>query len=211
MKAVIFDLDGVLVRTDDLQYRAWKHLTDREGIPFDRTLNNRLRGISRRASLNVILESAHRTCSEEQAAEMMAYKNDYYLGLLDQLTPADLLPHVPELLQALRAMGVHTAVGTSSRNAQQTLQRIGLSESFDAVVDGNEITRAKPDPEVYLKAAEKLGERPENCLVVEDAAAGIEAAKRGGMTAVGVSDARKAALTDYRAEDILEIIDLLRK
>ena len=197
IKAVIFDLDGVLVSTDELHYRAWKSLAQREGIYFDREINNRLRGVSRMESLEIILERAPREYSEDEKQEMAAYKNGIYAGLLDSLTPDDRLEGVTECLAALRSKGYKLAIGSSSKNTPKILRRTGLDEEFDAVSDGNNITRSKPDPEVFLKAAEFLAVEPKNCAVVEDAVAGVEAAHRAGMTAIAVGDAAAAGAGDF--------------
>ena len=206
IQGVIFDLDGVLVTTDELHYRAWKALADREGIYFDRAINDRLRGVSRMASLEIILERAGRTYSEDEKREMAAFKNGLYVDLLDGLTPEDILPGVAETLDGLAARGVKTAVGSSSQHAKKILEKTGLLGCFDAVADGTDITRSKPDPEVFLRAAAKLGLAPEACAVVEDAEAGIEAAKAGGMTAFAVGDARKCALADQRLAQLTELL-----
>ena len=206
IQGVIFDLDGVLVSTDELHYAAWKRLADREGIYFDRAINDRLRGVSRMASLEILLERAGRAYSEDEKQEMAAYKNGLYVDLLDGLTPEDVLPGVTETLDALAARGIRLAVGSSSKNAKKILEKTGLLGRFDAVADGTDITRSKPDPEVFLCAAAKLGLPPEACAVVEDAAAGIEAAKAGGMTAFAVGDARKCALTDQGLAQLTELL-----
>lgn len=208
IKAVIFDLDGVLVTTDELHYRAWKRLADREGIYFDRAINDRLRGVSRMASLEIILERVEKTYSAAEKEEMAAYKNELYRASLDELTEADILPGVLETLDALAARGVRLAVGSSSKNAKKILEKTGLLDRFDAVADGTDITRSKPDPEVFLCAANKLGLDPASCAVVEDAEAGIAAAKAGGMTAFAVGDARKSPLADKKLEDIRELLML---
>lgn len=210
IKAVIFDLDGVLVTTDGLHYQAWKALADREGIYFDREINNRLRGVSRMESLEIILERAERAYSPMEKQEMCAYKNELYVGLLGSLSPADRLPGVDECLAALRRDGRRLAVGSSSRNTKQILDRIGLAEAFDAVADGTDITRSKPDPEVFLVAAERLGTAPASCAVVEDAEAGIRAAKAAGMTACAVGDAKKCPLADLRLESLHELAGALK-
>ena len=207
----MFDLDGVIVSTDELQYRAWKCMADQEGIPFDREINNRLRGISRADSLEVILENCDKTYDEQQKTELMTYKNDIYVKLLDGLTHADLLPNVMALLKILKRSGVKIAVGSSSKNTKKILEKIKLNDAFDAVADGTEITHSKPDPEVFLAAAAKLHERPEDCIVVEDAVAGIQAAKAGNMTAVAVRDARNSELADYKVEDILKVAQIVRQ
>ncbi|MGN1002322.1 MAG: beta-phosphoglucomutase [Oscillospiraceae bacterium] len=211
IKAVIFDLDGVLVSTDDLHYRAWKALADREGIWFDREINNRLRGVSRMESLEIILERARRAYSPEEKQEMCAYKNSLYVELLASLSPADRLPGVDECLARLRREGYRLAVGSSSKNTKRILSRIELQDSFDAVADGTDITRSKPDPEVFLVAAARLGTAPESCAVVEDAEAGIRAAKAGGMTACAVGDAKKSPLADMTLDSLSELPDQLRK
>ena len=211
MKSVIFDLDGVIVSTDDLHYRAWKCMTDREGIPFDREINNLLRGVSRAASLEIILRKSQKAYTEQQKTELMQYKNDIYVGLLDGLTNADLLPNVGALLKKLKNAGVKIAIGSSSRNTKKILEKIGLSNAFNAVADGTEIRHSKPNPEVFLKAAEKLHEKPQDCIVVEDAAAGIQAAKAGNMTAVAIGDARRSELADYRVGDMMEVAEIVQK
>ena len=204
---IIFDLDGVLVCTDELHYRAWKRLADREGIPFDRTINDRLRGVSRMASLEIILERAPRTYSDTEKEAMAAYKNNLYRASLDELTESDVLPGVLPTLAELWSRGFKLAVGSSSQNTKKILKNTGLADRFDAVADGTDITRSKPDPEVFLCAAAKLGLPPAACAVVEDAEAGIRAAKAGGMTAYAVGDARKSPLADGRLSDIRELLD----
>lgn len=205
IKAVIFDLDGVLVSTDELHFQGWKALAEREGIYFDREINNRLRGVSRMESLEIVLERAKRIYSEVEKAEMAAYKNGIYVRLLDSLTPADRLEGVSACLAALREAGMKLAVGSSSKNTPKILERTGLAAEFDAVADGNDISRSKPDPEVFLKAAEKLGVEPKFCAVVEDAEAGIQAAKAAGMLAVAVGDAKKSPLADLCLESLADL------
>ena len=180
-KAVIFDLDGVIVSTDGFHYRAWKAMADNEGIYFDETINNRLRGVSRMESLEIILERATKTYTPEEKEAMATAKNDIYRESLVQLTPEDILPGVMDMLTTLRGMGVKLAIGSSSKNTPVILKQIGLGDYFDAVADGNQIKNSKPDPEVFLLAAKLLGIDPADCVVVEDAYAGIDAAKAGGM------------------------------
>jgi beta-phosphoglucomutase len=191
IRGVIFDLDGVLVTTDELHYRAWKRLADGEGIPFDRAVNERLRGVSRMESLEILLERSPRTYTSEQKAILADRKNAAYRESLHALTPADVLPGAREMLAELRRRGVRTAVGSSSRNAPLILERTGLGDSLDVVVDGNDISRSKPDPEVFLLAAERLGLSARECLVVEDAVAGIEAGRRAGMAVFGIGTPEK--------------------
>lgn len=201
-KAVIFDLDGVIVSTDGFHYRAWKAMADRAGIYFDETINNRLRGVSRMESLSIILERAGRAFSDEEKLQMATEKNELYRVSLTQLTPSDILPGVERLLSDLRARGVKLAIGSSSRNTPVILKQIGLQDFFDAVADGNGIQNSKPDPEVFLLAAKLLGLPPADCAVVEDAFAGIDAAKAGGMKAVGVGDAARYKKCDLTAETL---------
>ena len=201
IKAVIFDLDGVIVSTDDCHYRAWKKMADEEGIYFDREINNRLRGVSRMASLEIVLEKANREYSEKEKQEMAERKNNYYKELICELTPDDILTGVTEKLEELKENGIKIAIGSSSKNTPIILKQIGLERYFDAVSDGNNITHSKPDPEVFLKAAEMLGIAPEDCMIVEDADAGIEAGKRAGMKTLAVQGANGA---DFKAKNLAE-------
>ena len=196
-QGVIFDLDGVICTTDEFHYLAWKALADKEGIPFDRETNNLLRGVSRMASLEIILRKASRSYTDEEKAALAAYKNDLYREYLKQITPSDLDPDVLRTLQTLKDKGVRIAIGSSSKNTKTILRNLGIIEQFDAIADGNDIQRSKPDPEVFLVAANKLGLEPASCVVVEDAFAGIEAAKRGGFAAAAIGDAVKDPEADY--------------
>ena len=184
-KAILFDLDGVICSTDEYHYRAWKVLADKLNAPFDRTINNRLRGVSRMASLEIILETyTGPELSEEEKVALATEKNEIYRESLKEMSPVDLSDEVRETLDALRAKGLKLAIGSSSKNTPFILKQIGLEGYFDAVSDGNNISRSKPDPEVFLLAADKLGVSPAKSLVVEDADAGIEAAKAGGFSPV---------------------------
>lgn len=184
IKGIIFDLDGVIVSTDECHYTAWKEISEQEGIPFDRKINQRLRGVSRMESLGILLEKAGRAYSPDERVALAGKKNEHYRKLILKLTPEDILPGVSGLMNYHRMMGLRLAIGSSSRNAAAILERIGLQHYFDAVVDGNQISRSKPDPEVFLLAAARLGLEPRECLVYEDAEAGLEAARRGGFPAV---------------------------
>lgn len=186
IRGVIFDLDGVLVTTDELHYQAWKQVADQESIHFDRTINHRLRGVSRMESLEIILERAGREYSPEQKLAMANRKNNLYRELLQTLTPADILPGVNTVLAELRRRGIKMAIASSSKNTPLILSRVGLKDAFDAVADGNDITHSKPHPEVFLLAAQRLGLPPADCLVIEDAVAGIEAGRRAGMAVFGI-------------------------
>ena len=207
--AVIFDLDGVLCSTDEYHYLAWKRVTDGLGIPFDRAVNNRLRGLSRMDSLAIILERAEQTFTQPEREALAARKNDIYRAYLSKMSPADLSSDVRETLDTLRGRGYRLAVGSSSKNTPFILEQLGLGDFFDAVADGNLVARSKPDPEVFLKAAELLGEAPARCLVVEDAVAGAEAAHRGGMKAACVGDAAAHGAGDYNMDSVRGLLEIL--
>lgn len=187
--AIIFDLDGVICFTDKYHYQAWKELADREGIYFDEKINDRLRGVSRMQSLDIILERASREYTEEEKESMAAMKNESYVKLLENMSTKDLSDEVKNTLDELRHRGYKLAIGSSSKNTKKILKQIGLVDYFDAISDGTNITKSKPDPEVFLKAADMVEEKPQNCLVVEDAAAGIDAACAGGFLSAGIGDA----------------------
>jgi beta-phosphoglucomutase len=192
MEAVIFDLDGVIVNTAEFHYLAWKRIADEEGIPFDERINERLKGVSRMESLRIILERSPRAHSTAEIDAMAANKNDLYVGMLSRLSPESLLPGIPSLLIALRAAGVKTSIYSASRNTDRILDRLGNRAQFDAVVTGNDVRKGKPDPEGLLLAARLMGVAPGACVVVEDAAAGLQAAAAAGMKGVGIG--RKADL-----------------
>ena len=206
-KAVIFDLDGVICHTDMYHYQAWKQIADELGIYFDEEINNRLRGVSRMESFEIILERYEGTMSLEDKLGYPTRKNEAYKELLKNMSPADLSPEVKETLDGLRAKGLKLAIGSSSKNAGFILERLGLDGYFDAVSDGNNITRSKPDPEVFVKAAQLVGEASGDCLVVEDAKAGLEAAIGGGMDCAAMGDAVASGLATY---DLTEFSDLLK-
>jgi beta-phosphoglucomutase len=188
--AVVFDLDGVICHTDMYHYRGWKSVADDLGVPFDETVNNRLRGVSRMESLDIILEAYEgEPLSDERKVELATIKNARYREMLGELSPADLDPSVRVTLDDLRSRGLKLAIGSSSKNARFILDRIGLGTYFDEISDGTNISRSKPDPEVFLKAAEYLGIDPAKCVVIEDAVAGIEAGEAAGMYTVSVGDA----------------------
>ena len=201
-KAVLFDLDGVIVTTDECHYKGWKKLADEEDIYFDRTINQRQRGVSRMESLEVLLEKAEKEYTESEKNEMAERKNNYYREYIKSLTPDDILPGVMDFCTMLRENGVKLAIGSSSKNTPTILEGIGLESYFDGVADGNQISKSKPDPEVFLLAAKLVGVDPSDCLVVEDAEAGVEAALAGGMDVLGVGDAVKGTNATYKAENI---------
>ena len=208
MKGIIFDLDGVIVSTDEQHYLGWQALADKLGIPFSREVNNRFRGVSRMACMDILEEIGGKCYTDQEKLVYATWKNDYYRNLLAELTPADLSTEVKSTLDALRARGIKLAIGSSSKNAKFILERIGLGDYFDAISDGTNISRSKPDPEVFLKAAEFLGLKPTECLVVEDATAGVDAAHAGGMKAAAVGDAAAKAYGDYILGRFSELLNL---
>lgn len=205
IKAVIFDLDGVLVTTDELHFKAWKQLADELGIEgFTKADNARQRGVSRMASLEVVLEKTDREFSNEEKLALAEKKNDMYVKSLSGLSRADVLPGVLEFIEYIKSKGIKTAVGSASKNTPLILDKTGLADKFDAVSCGLDTTKSKPDPEVFLIAAKKLGIAPEECIVIEDSDAGIEAAKAGGMYALAVGAAQANKNADYSAENLEE-------
>ena len=201
-KAVIFDLDGVIVCTDECHYKGWKKLADEENIYFDREINQRLRGVSRMESLDIVLERAKKSYTAEEKAEMAERKNNYYREYIKDLTPADVLPGVMDFCEFLRANGAKLAIGSSSKNTPAILKGIGLDTYFDAVADGNQITKSKPDPEVFLLAAKLVDIDPADCMVVEDAEAGVQAALAGGMDVLGLGNAVENTNATYKASGL---------
>ena len=191
IKAFIFDLDGVITDTAEYHYRGWKRLADEEGLAFTREDNEQLRGIPRRESLLLILQD--RTYPEEKILEMMTRKNKYYLEFIRDISPRDLLPGAQELLEEIRAAGLKNALGSASKNAVEVLDRLGIRSLFDAISDGHSVERQKPAPDLFLHAAGQLGLAPEDCVVVEDAAAGIEAANAGGFHSIGLGPWERVA------------------
>ena len=210
-QGIIFDLDGVICSTDEYHYQAWKSLADRLGIPFDRERNNLLRGVSRMKSLEIILEKADRPYTDEEKTALAEEKNEQYRRLLGSMTPADLSEDVRRTLNTLREEGLLLAIGSSSKNTPFILSRIGLSGFFDAVADGNCITRSKPDPEVFLTAASMLHLSPADCLVVEDAHAGVKAAASGGFACAAIGDAKEDPLATYHLQAFPELLNAIRQ
>lgn len=209
-KAIIFDLDGVICFTDEYHYLAWKSMADSIGVYFDRVINNRLRGVSRMESLEIILERYDGTLSLAEKEALAQQKNELYKEYLKQMTTADLSDEVRDTLEALRGMGLKLAIGSSSKNTPFILQQIGLGGFFDAVSDGNNITRSKPDPEVFLKAAQMLSLQPEDCLVVEDAVSGAEAGHAGGFQVACLGDAAAAQVGDYNLDSFSQLLSVVQ-
>jgi beta-phosphoglucomutase len=186
IKACIFDLDGVIVDTARYHFLAWKKLADLLGINFTEEDNERLKGVSRLESLDIILDIGGRKISSDQKAQFAKLKNDWYTGYINKMTPEEILPGSLGFINELKNAGIRVAVGSASKNTPMILEKTDMKELFDAVADGNIVTRAKPDPEVFLLAADLLETKPENCIVFEDAIAGVQAAINAGMACIGV-------------------------
>lgn len=196
---IIFDLDGVICSTDEYHYLAWKKLAEKLGIKdFTKKDNERQRGVSRMESLEVVLEKTDKKFTQEEKVALATEKNEYYKQMLAQMSKKDLADDVKDTLDAIKAKGIRIAIGSSSKNAKFILSRIGLSDYFDAISDGENITRTKPDPQVFTMAAEFLGLDPSRCLVVEDAEAGIMAGKTGGFDTAAIGSATKCPYATYR-------------
>lgn len=212
MKALIFDLDGVICFTDKFHYQAWKKMADELGIYFDETINNRLRGVSRMDSLEIVLERYEGSpLSDEDKVRLATQKNETYRELLKTMTPDDASDEVRNTLKELRRRGYLLSLGSSSKNAKFILEKIDLLDAFDAISDGNNITKSKPDPEVFLKAAEFLNVDPKDCLVIEDATAGIDAAKAANMLAAGIGDAKTYEKTDFELNTFSDLLTIAVK
>lgn len=200
IKAFLFDLDGVIVDTAIYHYQAWKQMANELGFDISEEFNEGLKGVSRMESLDLILAHGGIELSEDKKLSLATQKNENYLNLVSSMSPADILPGVSDFFAQVKKENIKTALGSVSKNAKLILERIGMLEDFDAIIDGTKITKGKPDPEVFLKGAEELGVLPTECLVFEDAVAGVEAAKNGGMKAVGIG--KKEVLT--RADVVVE-------
>ncbi len=195
INACLFDLDGVIVDTAKYHFQAWKRLAEELGFEFTEEHNERLKGVSRMRSLEILLEVGGIEKNQEEMGELATKKNQWYVEDIKKLKPEEILPGVSSFLGELRHKGVKIALGSASKNAPLILERLNLTDLFDSVIDGTKVSKAKPDPEVFLKGAEALGAKPEECLVFEDAQAGIEAAKNGGMQCVAIG--RPEVLSGY--------------
>lgn len=204
-KGVIFDLDGVIVDTAKFHYLAWKKLANDLGFDITETQNEQLKGVSRVRSLEKILEWGNVSLTEDEFMEQMALKNDNYLNYISSMTARDILPGVKKIIDFLKDKDIPVALGSASKNARHILEKTGLYESFDVVVDGNDVSKAKPDPEVFLIAASQLGVTPTNCIVFEDSQAGIEAANVAGMRSIGIGDKEVLKEGDHIFEDFTKI------
>ena len=204
-RGIIFDLDGVICFTDKYHYQAWKAVADEIGVYFDEKINNRLRGVSRMDSLDIILERSERAYTQEEKNHLAEKKNNIYRELLGNMSPADLTDEVRTTLNKLRA-NHKLAIGSSSKNTKYILSRLGLGDFFDAVSDGTNITKSKPDPQVFSMAADFIGLSPAECLVVEDAVAGIQAAFAGGFDSAGLGEASEYEKTTYPMKTFSDLL-----
>lgn len=196
-KGFIFDLDGVIVDTAKYHYEAWKSLAQQFGYDFTPQDNEHFKGVSRVKSLELLLEMAQYKATPEQKDRWLSEKNTAYLALISHMNDKEILPGIPQILDLLQRQGNLIALGSASKNAEPILEKVGLLSYFNTLVDGNSVSKAKPDPEVFLKAAQQLGLPPEDCVVLEDAKAGVAAAKAAGMQCIGVGDATILKLADY--------------
>jgi len=211
-KAYIFDLDGVIVDTAKFHYLAWKKLANSIDIDFTEEQNEHLKGVSRVKSLEKILNWGKKTISEDKFMELMSRKNEDYLNYVSQMTEKDILPDVEKVLDYLIEKKAKIALGSASKNARMILRKVKLINKFDAIIDGNDVTIAKPDPQVFLMASEELNIEPENCVVFEDSVAGIQAANIGKMVSIGIGDAKVLHEADYNFKDFTEMeIDFLKR
>ena len=211
IKAVIFDLDGVICSTDRYHYQAWKQLADELGVFFNEEINNRLKGVSRMESLDINLEKSNKKYSIEEKQKLATKKNDTYRNLLKNMDDHDVSSDVLKTLYFLKRNDIKVAIGSSSKNTMFILERIGLDNYFDAIADGTQISKSKPDPEVFLLAAKKLCLEPKDCIVVEDAKTGIDAANAGGFISVGINDAANYSETKYRIKKVSDVLNIINE
>lgn len=200
IKGFLFDLDGVIVDTAVYHYKAWKRMANELGFDINEEFNETLKGISRMDSIEAILKHGNKEISEQEKLRLATKKNEWYLEFVEQMTEQEILPGVKDFFQKFKALDIKCALGSASKNAPKILKKIGLIDEFDAIVDGNSVTKSKPDPEVFITGAAALGLKNEECVVFEDAVAGIEAAQRANMKTVGFGD-----------KDVLSKADLVFK
>lgn len=203
VQAVIFDMDGVLTDTVELHYQTWKRLTAEEGMPFSRAINEHLRGLSRGDSLKFLLGG--REITEAKAETLLKRKNAYYLEMVADINEDDLAPGVKDLLEWLKLRKIKTAVASSSKNSRVIIENLRITQYFDTIIDGNDVETAKPAPDLFLFAAQSIGVNPKNCIVIEDASAGVEAAHRAGMRVVGLGPRERIGDADYAFESLIKI------
>ncbi len=197
IKGCIFDLDGVIVDTAKYHYLAWKELADNLGFDFTKSDNERLKGVSRMRSLDILLKIGNKQFNEETKLKFAENKNKVYLKYILKMTPGEILPGVIDFLKELKSKKIKIALGSASKNAMTILTQLKLTDYFDTVIDGTSVNKAKPDPEVFLKGAESLNLKPEECIVFEDAEAGIEAAIKGGFKSVGIGSIDNLGKANY--------------
>ncbi|MFN3490314.1 MAG: beta-phosphoglucomutase [Emticicia sp.] len=213
IKGFLFDLDGVIVETAIFHYQAWRKMANDLGFDISEEFNEGLKGVSRMDSLNLILEYGNVVLTEDEKLELAAKKNEHYLTLVSKMTADDILPGVREFFAQIKQTDIKIALGSVSKNARMILEGVGLINDFDAIIDGTKISKGKPDPEVFLKGAAELGLSPEECLVFEDAVAGVEAGKNAGMKVVGIGHAEVLTKADivFSGFENLHLNDLLQK
>lgn len=204
-KGFIFDLDGVIVDTAKYHFLAWRKLADQLGFEFTHEQNEQFKGVSRHRCLEILLDIGKISANQEQFDLWMQEKNKDYLEYIDAMDESEVLPDVPRILDYLKGKNIPIALGSASKNARPILGKVELLSYFDVIVDGNNVTRAKPDPQVFLFAAEELKVEPEDCIVFEDAIAGIEAASNANMVSIGIGDADILSNADYNFRDFTEI------
>lgn len=211
-KGIIFDLDGVIVDTAKYHYLAWKKLANQLGFEFTEEQNELFKGVSRKRCLDILLEMGNLSANQEQKDVWMIEKNNDYLAYIEKMDDSEILPDVPKILTLLKENAIPIALGSASKNALPILEKVGLAHFFDVIVDGNSVTKAKPDPEVFLMAAKKMNLSPSNCIVFEDAVAGIEAANTANMISIGIGDKKVLSQANYIFKDFTEIsIDFMKK
>jgi len=201
----IFDLDGVIVDTAKYHYLAWRNLAEELGFEFTEEQNELFKGVSRKRCLEILLDIGKVEATQEQFDRWMIEKNEDYLKYIEKMNASEILPDVPRVLEFLKERQIPIALGSASKNARPILEKVELLPYFDTIVDGNNVTKAKPDPEVFLIAAEQLGVSPENCVVFEDAVAGIQAANAAKMVSIGIGDATVLSKAKHNFKDFTEM------
>jgi len=208
----IFDLDGVIVDTAKYHYLAWKNLANELGFEFTKEQNELFKGVSRKKSLEILLELGNIEATQEQFDTWMVEKNVDYLAYIEKMDESEILPDDPKVLEFLKSYNIPISLGSASKNARPILEKVNLLSYFDAIVDGNSVSKAKPDPEVFLIAAQNLGVKPENCIVFEDAVAGIQAANAANMVSIGIGDKKVLHEADFVFTDFTKIdMDFLKE
>lgn len=211
-KGIIFDLDGVIVDTAKYHYLAWKKLANQLGFEFTEEQNELFKGVSRKRCLEILIEIGNVKASQEDFDRWMIEKNLDYLAYIEKMDASEILPDVPKILTLLKENAIPIALGSASKNALPILEKVGLAHFFDVIVDGNNVTKAKPDPEVFLMAAQKMNLSPSNCIVFEDAVAGIQAANAADMISIGIGEKEVLSQATFIFKDFTEIsTDFMKK